>query len=180
MPHLPAARRYAEALFELAARDGKIDAWRTDMGYVCGLAQDQRIVRVVDSPAVPFRDRRKIVEELLGNNVSAQVRNLTLILAHRGRFAIMPAVSDEYDDLVRNSRGIVGVTVTSPSPLSAPELAALDKRIEKLAGAKVEITTGTDPTLVGGLCVMIGDIQIDASIAGRLRRLRRELVQGMS
>jgi F-type H+-transporting ATPase subunit delta len=180
MPHLVAARRYAEALFELAARDDKVDAWRADVAYACGLAQDERVVRAVDSPAVPFRERRKIVEQLLGGHVSPQVQNLALLLAEKGRFSIMPAASDEYDDLVRHSRGIVGVTVTSPTPLSDAELAALETRVEQLAGAKVEITTETDPTLIGGLCVMIGDLQIDASVAGRLRRLRRQLVQGTS
>jgi F-type H+-transporting ATPase subunit delta len=178
MPHLVAARRYAEALFELAARDQKVDAWRKDIAYACGLAHDERVVRAVDSPAVAFRERRRVVEQLLGGHVSQQVCNLALILAERGRFAIMPAVSDEYDDLVRRSRGIVGVTVTSPTPLASAELAALEKRIEQLAGAKVEITTATDPTLIGGLSVMIGDLQIDASVAGRLRRLRKQLVQG--
>ena len=134
MPHLAAARRYAEALFELATRDDKVDAWRADVGYVCGLAQDRQVVRAVDSPAVAFGERRKIVEELLAGHVSREVRNLALVLAQRGRFSIMPAVSDEYDDLVRQSRGIVGVTVTSPGPLSEAELAALQVRIEKFAG----------------------------------------------
>ena len=180
MPHLVAARRYAEALFELATRDDKVDAWRADVGYVCGLAQDHQVVRTVDSPAVPFRERRKIVEELLAGHVSNQVRNLALVLAQRCRFAIMPAVSDEYDDLVRHARGIVGVTVTSPEPLSAAELEALQLRIEKYAGARVEITTETDPALIGGLSVMIGDFQIDDSVKSRLRRLRGQLVQGPS
>jgi F-type H+-transporting ATPase subunit delta len=178
MPHLAAARRYAEAIFELATRDGKVDAWRADIGVCCELAQDAMIVRAIDSPAVPFRDRRRTLEELLGTRVSPQVMNLTLILTQRCRFSIMPAVSDEYDDLVRASRGIVGVTVTSPSPLSGAELASVKIRIERLAGAQVEITAETDPALIGGLCVKIGDLQIDASVANRLERLRRELVQG--
>ena len=180
MPHLAAARRYAEALFELATRDGKVDAWRADIGYACGLAQDERVTRVLDSPAVPFQQRRKAVEQLLAAHVSSQVLNLALLLAKRGRFSIMPAVSDEYDDLVRHARGIVGVTVTSPAPLSEGELAKLKGRVEQLAGARVEISTASDPALIGGLSVMIGDLQIDASVATRLRRLRRQLIQGMS
>jgi len=180
MPHLVAARRYAEALFELASRDDRVDAWRTDIGYACGLAQDQQVVRAVDSPAVPFRDRRKIVAELLTGHVSTQVLNLALLLAERGRFSIMPAVSDEYDDLVRKARGIVGVTVTTPGPMTKAELASLEEKIATYAGARVEITTETDPALIGGLCVMIGDFQIDNSVQSRLRRLRRQLVQGTS
>jgi F-type H+-transporting ATPase subunit delta len=180
MPHSAAARRYAQALFELATSSGKVDEWRADIGHACELAQDPRAVSAIDSPAVPFSDRRKIVERLLGKLVSNEVLNLALLLAKRGRYSIMPAVSDEFDDLVRQARGIVGVTVTSPTPLSKAELAAVKVRVERLAGAKVEISTETNPALIGGLCVMIGDLQIDASVQTRLRRLRRELVQGMS
>ena len=56
----------------------------------------------------------------------------------------------------------------------------LKKRVEELAGAHVELSTATDPTLLGGLRVRIGDLQIDASVSGRLERLRARLVQGTS
>jgi F0F1-type ATP synthase delta subunit len=52
--------------------------------------------------------------------------------------------------------------------------------VEKLAGAKVELTTSTDPKLLGGLTIRIGDKLIDASVQGRLARLRGRLVQGTS
>lgn len=180
MARLGAARRYAEAVFELATRDGKVDAWRREVDIACGLAQDKRLVRAVDSPAVAFVQRRKAMEQLLAKRVSRQVLNLALLLVERGRFSSMPAISDEYDDLVRRSRGIVGVTLTTPAPLSEGQLAAVKVRVEQLAAAPVEITTCTDPTLIGGLCVTIGDREIDASVSARLARLRKQLIQGTS
>ena len=93
---------------------------------------------------------------------------------------MLPDVSAEYDALVRKSRGIIAATVTTPGPLSVLELAAVKKRVEQLAGAHVELSTATDPSLLGGLRVRIGDLQIDASVSGRLERLRARLVQGTS
>lgn len=178
MAQLGAARRYAEAVFELATRDGKVDEWRREIGIVCELSQDKRLVRVVDSPAVSLEQRRKTVEQLLGSRVSRQILNLACMLVGRGRFSSMSAISDEYDDLVRRSRGIVGVTVTTPTPLSTKELAAVKVKLEQLAGARVEIDTRTDPGLIGGIRVTIGDRQIDASVSTRLARLRRQLLAG--
>jgi ATP synthase F1 delta subunit len=120
------------------------------------------------------------VEQLLGTTVQRGALNLALLLAEHGRFAIMPAVSAEYDALVRKSRGIVAATVTTPAPLSAAELAQVAARVEQLAGAKVELSTATDPQLLGGLTIRIGDRLIDASVRGRLARLRGRLVQGAS
>jgi F-type H+-transporting ATPase subunit delta len=180
MPRIGAGRRYAEAAFQLASGDAQVDAWQKDLVLAAGLARDERVDRIVDSPAVPFSERRKAVEEMLAGRVSPQALNLALLLAQRGRFSILPDVSTEYDALVRKSRGIVAATVTTPAPLSKEELAQVTARVEQLAGAKVELTTSTDPKLLGGLTIRIGDKLIDASVQGRLARLRGRLVQGTS
>jgi F-type H+-transporting ATPase subunit delta len=180
MPHAGAGRRYAEAAFELATRDKAVDAWQRDLAFAAELALDERVARAADSPAVPVAERRKVVRKLLSKRVSPLALNLALLLAERGRFAVLPDVSTEYDALVRKSRGIVAATVTTPAPLSERQLAAVKKRVEQLAGAHVELSTATDPTLLGGLRVRIGDLQIDASVSGRLERLRARLVQGTS
>jgi F-type H+-transporting ATPase subunit delta len=173
-----AARRFAEAGFELATRDGTVDAWRRDLGTACEVASNAEAARAVDSPAVPFDRRRELVEALLQASVSELVLNLALVLAERGRFALMPQISEEFDELVRHSRGIVGATVTTPRPLAEDERAALQARIEQIAGARVEMYTNMDPSLIGGLCVQIGDLEIDASVSTRLGRLRKWLATG--
>jgi F-type H+-transporting ATPase subunit delta len=178
MSGIGAGRRYAEAAFELAVRDDKVDVWQRDLALAAAMARDARVVRVIDSPAVPFDERRKVVEQLLVKRVSPQALNLALLLAKRGRFGVLPSVSSEYDAKVRQTRGIVAATVTTPEPLSATGLAAVRTRVEQLAGAKVELATAVDPGLIGGLTIKIGDRLIDASVRGRLERLRGRLVQG--
>ena len=126
MSRIDAGRRYAEAAFELAIRDDKVDAWQRDLALAAEMTRDERVARVVDSPAVPFSERRKVVEQLLGKHVSPQALNLALLLAKRCRFGVLPSVSSEYDAKVRQTRGIVAATVTTPEPLSAGELAAGD------------------------------------------------------
>jgi F-type H+-transporting ATPase subunit delta len=180
MPRPASARRYAQAIFELATRDDKVDAWRRDLGIACELASSARVARAVDSPAVAFAERRDALTRLLGPHVSHEVLNLGLLLAERGRFSLMPEVSRKYDDLVRRSRGIVAATVIAPQPLSETEMAAVRTRVEQLAGAQVELFQKVDPALIGGVCVRIGDLEIDASVASRLRRLRQELITGAS
>jgi F-type H+-transporting ATPase subunit delta len=180
MPGQSSARRYAQAIFDLAVQAGKVDEWRRQVGRACEIASDERLARAIDNPAVPFQYRRDAVVELLGDGVAPQVRNLALLLAQRGRFSMMAQVSDEYDDLVRRLRGIVGVTIVTPTPLDRAELAELQRRIEQRAGARVEVNTTIDPSLVGGLRVRIGDLEIDDSVHGRLRRLRERLIQGTS
>lgn len=173
-----AARRYAEAAFELARRDGTLDRWLADLRVAAEVAANPDVAGVLDNPAVPFGSRRELLEKLLAGRVSPQALNLTLLLAKRGRIAVLPAVVAEYKRLVDRERGIVVATITSAAPLEAAELEAISARIHGMTGSQVELETRDDPELIGGVTVRIGDRLIDASVRGRLERLRDQIVAG--
>ena len=87
-------------------------------------------------------------------------------------------MSAEFHRLLNNHRGIVMATVTSAVPLNDEEAAAVRARVEEMAGAKVDLETRVDPALIGGLTVQVRDQLLDASIRGRLERLRDQLQAG--
>jgi F-type H+-transporting ATPase subunit delta len=68
--------------------------------------------------------------------------------------------------------------VTSAAPLSADETAAVKRRVEAMSGAAVELSSVVDESLIGGLTIRVGDRLLDASVRGRLERLRDQLVAG--
>ena len=173
-----AARRYAEAAFELALRDDAPDAWRDDLAVAAGFVADERVAAVVGSPALPIADRRAVLESLLGGRVRPQVANRARLLTERGRADLLPAVASEYRRLLNRHRGVVDAVVTSAAPLNADETAAVRGRVEQMSGAAVELQSVVDPALIGGLTIRVGDRLLDASVRGRLERLRDQLVSG--
>ena len=172
------ARRYAEAAFEVARRDGTTDRWTDDLRTAADMVARPELERVVDNPALPFTARRDVLEQLLRPLVSPQAFNLVVLAAQRGRAAILPAVAAEYQRLVNRERGIVHAVVSSAAPLEPGERDAIADRVREMTGAQAEIETVVDPSLIGGLTVRIGDRLIDASVRGRLERLRHRLVAG--
>ncbi|MEW5992645.1 MAG: F0F1 ATP synthase subunit delta [Chloroflexota bacterium] len=170
-----AARRYAEAAFELAARDDAFDAWATGLSLAARFAVDEGVVRVVDNPSIPHAERLAVVATLLEGRVLPGVLNLARLLSQRGRFETLPAVAAEYTRLLNRRRGIVEAVVTSAQPLSADETKALRARIEAMTGSGVDLRAEVDATLIGGLTVRVGDQLLDASLRGRLERLRHQL-----
>jgi len=173
-----AARRYAEAAFEIARRDGSLDRWGDDLRLAADIVAREDVARVAGSPAIPFEDRREVLAKLLGPRISGPALNLVLLLARHGRLAAVPAVAKEYKRLVDRERGIVVATVISASPLQPAELEAIGARVREMTGARAEIATAVDPELIGGVTVRIGDRLIDASVRGRLERLRDRIVAG--
>lgn len=173
-----AARRYAEAAFELATRDGAFDAWSSGLELVAGVAADPRVSHIIDNPATPYADRQAIVAKLFEGRAAPGVINLARLLARRGRFESLPAVAAEFTRLLNRRNGIVEAVVRSAGPLSTAETEAIGARIKAMTGSGVSLRAEVDPALIGGLTVRIGDQLLDASVRGRLERLRDQLVAG--
>jgi F-type H+-transporting ATPase subunit delta len=173
-----AARRYAEAAFELADREDALDAWRDDLRNAVALVGDPSVAGVLTSPMVPLTEREALVESLLKKRVSPTVLNLVRLLTRRSTLSLLPAIADEYQRLLNQRRGIVSAVVTSAAPLTKAEDAAIRARVATMTGTTVEVQTAVDPALIGGLTVRIGDRLIDASVRGRLERLREQLMSG--
>jgi F-type H+-transporting ATPase subunit delta len=173
-----AARRYAEAVLELARRDGSFDRWLADLRLVADVAADPAMAAVLENRALPFPARRAVFEKILAGRTSPEALNLALLLAKRGRSEILPAVATEFKRLVDRERGVVAATISSAVPLAPAELEAIRARIREMIGADVELESREEPELIGGVSVRIGDRLIDASVRGRLERLRERLVSG--
>jgi F-type H+-transporting ATPase subunit delta len=173
-----AARRYAEAAFEVAQRDGTVETWRSELDAAGEIAADDQVGRMLGNPAVALETRTEMAESIFGKTVSKPVLNLIGLMLRRGRIEQLPRVAAEYRRLDNARQGITLATATSAAPLSPDEVQALTARMEQLTGGRVELDLRTDPSLLGGLVVRIGDRLIDGSVRGRLERLRNQLVSG--
>jgi F-type H+-transporting ATPase subunit delta len=181
-----AARRYAEAAFEVALRDGTVAAWRRDLALAANGLADERVMRVLTNPAIPLASRAEVLDEALAGAargvaapaVSQPVRNLVLLLLHRGRIDLLQRVAAEFKRLDDRRLGITPATATSAAPLEPTEVRGLTVRLEQLTGGSVELDLQVDPGILGGLIVRVGDRLIDGSVRGRLERLRNRLAPG--
>ena len=173
-----AARRYAEAAFQLATRDDALDAYAEGLALAERQLADERVVAVLRNPARPLRQRLDLVERLLGKQVPEQVLKLVGLLVERGRIDRLPAVVGEYRRMLNQQRGVVEALATTARPLTGDETSALQRKVAKMTGRTVDLRVEVDESLIGGLTVRVGDTLYDASVRGRLERLRERLVAG--
>jgi len=107
------ARRYAEAAFQLASRDGTVDEWAAGLDLAAQLLTDERILPLVDSPARPYRDRLATIGRLLDGHVPAGVARLAGLLSRKGSVERIAAIVVEYHRLLDRQRGVVQASVAS-------------------------------------------------------------------
>jgi ATP synthase, F1 delta subunit len=173
-----AARRYAEAAFQVAERDGTVDAWRRELEAAETIVGEPVIGRTLANPAISLETRTAAVDTTFGRVASRPVTNLLKLMLKRGRIEDVPRVAAEFRRLDNARQGITIATATAAAPLTADELTALTQRLEAFTGGRIELDVKVDPSLLGGLVVQVGDRLIDGSVRGRLERLRTQLVSG--
>jgi F-type H+-transporting ATPase subunit delta len=173
-----AARRYAEAAFEVGLRDGTVEAWRAELDAAAGLIGNEGLARVLANPAIPLEERLQVAEATFGKIVGTPTLNLIKLMIRRGRIEELPRIAADFRRLDNARQGITIATATSAKELDPDEVKALTKRMEQFTGGRVELDVKVDPSLLGGLVVQVGDRLIDGSVRGRLERLRQQLVSG--
>ena len=171
-----AARRYAEAAFELAERDAAFDAWASGLGVAAAGVSDPRVGTFLDSPAVPLPDRLGVMERMLAGRAPDGVVRLAKLLVRRRVADRLAPIATEFQRLLNDRRGIVEALVTSAAALTPEETTALRTKIEQMTHRTVTLRVQVDVALIGGLTVRVGDTLYDASVRGRLERLRAQLI----
>ena len=168
-----AARRYAEALFDLAAADAAVDAYRSSLDALAAAITPQ-VLRALRDPSVPVKRRLAAVDAATKGQPRA-IRSALLLLEQRDRIALLPAIAREFGDLVDRRAGIVKAKITTAVPLADAQRKTFVERLEKSSGKKINASFTVDPELIGGARVQLGDHLIDSSVRAQLAALRSQL-----
>ena len=173
-----AQRLYARALFEAAREQNRVDDVVTDLGDFAEAVRTVPELRsLLENPQLDPAAKRAALADLLAD-ADPLVRNFLLVLAEKGRAGELEEIARELDDLVAREEGRLNVELTTAFELSDEEADGIVKQIEQASGRPVAATRSVDPALVGGIVLQAGTFRVDASVRGRLERLRRTLVTG--
>ena len=169
-----AARRYADAAFEIGRADGTLEVWERDLDTLRTALGDERLRRLVTHPAVPFAEKEKVLRQAV-SGLSPEPLSLALLMIRRGRPGAIDAMVERFGELVRRERGISLAEVRTARRLDEQQRTAIAERLRTLTGNRIEMKEMVDESLIGGLSVRIGDRLYDASVRSRLERLRARL-----
>jgi F-type H+-transporting ATPase subunit delta len=170
------ARVYAEAL--MAAAGSQADAVGDDLDALVAdvLEKHPNADRFLASGAINRKTKATVLQAAFGEGVSEVLRNFLGVLNNKTRLGLLRAIAAAYRKLRDEAAGRVRVRVTSAVPLSDDQLSKLKSTLSgQLDGVPV-LDTRTDPDLLGGLVVQVGDRVYDSSVRTRLDSLRNHLM----
>jgi F-type H+-transporting ATPase subunit delta len=170
-----AERTYANALFEAAQEKGRLETVRDELhAFAEAVEQVPQLRELLVNPQLDSRAKVEALAAVLGD-ADELVRNFLLLVAEKGRASQLTEIVREFDALVAAEEGILDVELTTAVELSDDDATKLLGQIEQVSGRRLRARREVDPKLIGGFVLRAGSHRADASIRGRLDRLRREL-----
>src|SRR5215468_6369992 len=170
------ARPYAEALFKA---DGVSDpaGLADELARLAAIASDPAMRQVADNPKVSRDDVFDLVTSVAGaapgaKPPSAHATNLLRLLLDNRRLAVLPEIAAQYHALVNARSGTADAVIHSAFPIEPQQLPEVVAMLEKRFNKKLDATVVVDPSLIGGIRVLVGDEVLDTSVKARLEQMR--------
>ncbi|WP_088070217.1 F0F1 ATP synthase subunit delta [Gottfriedia luciferensis] len=171
------AKRYANALFELATEQNLVETVEHDLQVVKKeYVENLELHKFLQHPGITKESKKSVLNDTFAS-ISETVLNLVCLLVDRQRLNIIPSLVTEYIQIANESRNIADATVYSVTAMSNEELEKIAALFaSKLGKNSLRITNEVDSSLIGGYKVRIGNRIYDGSLKNKLVRIERELI----
>jgi len=171
------AKRYAEALFQLAQKKEMVDSIESELLIVKEVFQQNPDFNAfLENPSLDGLKKKQLIDQAF-KDFSQEVLNTLKLLIDRHNENAVPAIVDGFIALANESKKIAVATVYSVRALTEDEkqqLAAVFAK--KLSLNSLEIDNIVDTSVIGGIKLKVGNTVYDGSVKGKLERIERNIV----
>lgn len=172
-----AARAYAEALFDIAKRQGKLDAVRDELArFVDAVAADRDLQVFFFSPYFSTAEKVAGLKRAV-SGAQPELLNFLELAIEKRRMPEIFRIRRQLDELWKRENRRIDVTVTSAVELDPTVVAKIGEEIERQTGRQVELASRVDGEILGGMVLQVGNMVLDASIRNRLEKLRKSVAR---
>lgn len=169
--------RYAEAIIDLAAEKNNLDGYLAELTSVNAICSDKTLNMLLINPEVSKSERKNILSGILKGKVQQEVLNFVLLLIDKERIGSLPGILRESVRLANERRKIMEIIIYTAFPISQDQIDTICEKFKKMYDATdIKVDVRVDPSLIGGVKVVIGDKVYDGSVRKKLAGLRKNMV----
>lgn len=177
MSELRAAHRYAKALVDLAMEQKNIEVVKADLElFRTTLRANVSLLSVIKSPVVTNNDKIAIINKIFNQKMTPSTLAFFDLVIRKNRSFILKEIYEAFIDQYNSIHNIITATVKTATPIDATVQQEVTRFVEKQSGKKVILNTITEPSLIGGLVIQIGDNLYDASVSGKINKIKQNLL----
>lgn len=173
------SRRYSRALFELARSEGKIDEYLNQLKELKALTdQNPDFFKVLEHPKVTIQEKYGIIDGVFANAFDKAISDFLKLLIEKDRLHQFESIINNFTEIYYEYNNIVKAEVTSAFELSEDEKEKLKTQLEQVFKQAVILDITIDKSIIGGLYIKARDKVIDATVKGRLEKIKDNLLHG--
>src|SRR5436309_6584180 len=106
MPANAAARRYAQAVFDIAKEQNTLTVWDVDLRIIAEtIGADPSVARALDSPESSQAEKQRLVERLFATSLSPTAYKFVQVLLRHRRLMLAPQIQEAYDEMFLEAQG---------------------------------------------------------------------------
>lgn len=170
------ASTYAKSVLDLAIDQGNLEEVKADMEGLASCMENRDLYLLLKSPIINADKKQKVLDAIFSGKVNPLTSKFMEIVIRKGRESFLPEIVKAFGDQYRSYKKITTVKLTTAVDIAEEKLARIKSELLKSNVTKesVDITTVTDPDIIGGFVLEVGDKLYDASVAHKLGLLRKE------
>jgi F-type H+-transporting ATPase subunit delta len=177
MNHSKIPVRYAKALISSAKEQGTMDSVRMDMEGFMGIIKIvPDLKQLLESPIINPAKKLEVLSAIFTGKMQPLTLSFFRLALEKNREEHLPGMARMYIELYKQEKGIKIAMLKTAEPIDKGTRDELIRMIRKTFKAEIELHEETDKELVGGFILQVEDQQLDASISGQLKKIKRELL----
>lgn len=171
------ASRYALALYSLALETNSIESWQEEVKEIMrAFKENADFVMVLGSSFLTVQERKQMLNETL-KGVSEEIVSLLNIVIENHRTSLIPEILEGFNTYCNENKGVLQGLLYSHIHLKESQITEIEQKISEVEHVKVHLKNVIDPTLIGGVKIVIHDRIYDGSIKHHLTQMRKDLLK---
>ena len=169
--------RYALALYSLADDLNKVESWQQEVKELKRIFKENTdFVIILGSSFLPIIERQEIMNKTL-KGVDEYIKALISVIMENNRTDLLFDVFDDFNTYCNEHRGIREGYIYSTLKLDEKVISEIEEKISKLENNKVELKNIVDPSLIGGVKIVVHDHIYDGSIKHHIEMMKKDLLK---
>ena len=129
----------------------------------------------LSNPMIADNDKVQLLQTAIGEPVHPCLPQFLEFLTEKKRTNKIFLIALKYQEMYRKHKGIILAKVTTAATMDDATLEKIRDYLKDTFHLDVEMHVTVDPALIGGFTLDIEHDRMDASIAGQLNKLKKEL-----
>ena len=172
-----ASKRYSQSLFEAAMEQNKLDLTFEELAGLKKVIEDNKaFFKVLEYPVITLNEKNNIINEVFSKSFDVIICDFLKVLIEKDRVNILNEILRDFEELYYDHKGLLKVQVTTAFELEEDYKDRLINRLKEVFKQDVVIEVSTDPSIVGGLFIKAKDKIIDATVKGKLDKMKDNLL----